>query len=31
MKEMMEKGRMEKMTGDRTGRAHYVKRIVLFR
>ena len=32
MKEMMiEKGRMEKMIGDRTGRTHYVKKIVLFR
>ncbi len=25
------KGRMEKMIGDRTGRTHYVKKIVLFR
>jgi hypothetical protein len=31
MKEMIARGRVEKNTGDRTGRAHYVKRIIEFR
>ncbi len=31
MKQLMEKTRMEKITGDRTSRPHYVKKIILFR
>lgn len=31
MKEMVTKCRVERITGDRTGRPHYVKRIVEFR
>lgn len=31
MKEMIAKGRAEKLTGDRTGRPHYIKKIVEFR
>ena len=30
MKELT-RGRMEKLTGDRTGRAHYVKRVAEYR
>ena len=30
MKEMT-RGRVERFTGDRTGRAHYVKRVVEYR
>lgn len=31
MKEMIGRGRMEKVTGDRTARPHYIKRMVEFR
>ncbi len=31
MKEMIGRGRMEKVTGDRTTRPHYIKRNVEFR
>jgi hypothetical protein len=31
MKEMIARGRVERMTGDRTGRPHYVKKTVEFR
>lgn len=31
MREVTARGKMEKITGDRTGRAHYVKRIVEYR
>ncbi len=31
MKEMITRGRAEKFTGDRTGRAHYIKKTVEYR
>lgn len=31
MKEMITRGKVERITGDRTTRAHYVKRTVEFR
>lgn len=31
MKEMIGRGRMEKITGDRTTRAHYIKRVAEYR
>ena len=31
MKEMIARGKMEKITGDRTARAHYVKRTIEYR
>jgi hypothetical protein len=31
MKELIARGKMEKITGDRTTRAHYVKRLIEFR
>lgn len=31
MREMIPRGKMEKITGDRTDRAHYIKRIVEYR
>lgn len=31
MKEMITRGKMAKITGDRTDRAHYIKRVVEYR
>lgn len=31
MKEMIIRGRVERITGDRTARPHYVKKVVEFR
>jgi hypothetical protein len=31
MKEALARGKVERITGDRTARAHYIKRIVEFR
>ena len=31
MKELIGRGKMEKLTGDRTSRPHYIKRIVEYR
>lgn len=31
MREMIARGKTERMTGDRTDRAHYIKRVVEYR